>query len=228
MHDKTEINKETEVLTSGGTTIEIQRGLKHTRIELNILHQADDDQLSSEELLSRIRNVFKAPHPGSQRWETLGLKIYLTHKLLDKIKATFMAVEVDDETNDSDLLKNFSWELNECSRIVLPILAFDLDAYRLEVESILKCIHQDNEPENEPHQIDPLPVIPAQPVSPRAVSPGTSNTNPPQNSGNGQNGKSDKSRTQLSPRLTERLKAFNKSEFTGTNRLRTEIPSIKP
>jgi len=221
MINKTEINKDAEVFSSGGTTIEIQRGSKNTRIELNILHRTDDDQLSSEDLVSQIHAAFEAPNRGSHWRDTFLQKLNQIRKLIDKVESNFVAVEMGDE-NDPTFLSNFSQILNVGSR-VLPMFGFDLHTCRMEVESLLECIRQDNEAESEPRPIDPLPISPAQPVSPHAVGSNTSNTNPPQNSGNGQTAKSDKSRTVLSPTMQMRLAPFyQRKNSAGTNGVHTE------
>ncbi|HXT13055.1 MAG TPA: hypothetical protein VN873_15950 [Candidatus Angelobacter sp.] len=213
-----EFTKEAEVLTSGGTTIEIQRGSEGTRIELNIRHSPNNEPFCSEDLLSQICNVFKNPHRSSYRWETLELELKLARKLLDKITSTLVALEVNDGTNDPEFLKNFSRELNECSRIVLPILALSLDARRLEVESMLECMREDNESESEPRQVDLLPIGPAQPVLQRSADSSGTVVKPLQKPSNGQIGKSEKPRGGLSPTLTQRLEAFKqKNKFAGTN-----------
>jgi hypothetical protein len=222
MNDKIENTKEAEILTSGGTTIEIQRGSKNTRIELNILHRTDDDQLSSEDLLSQIHAAFEAPNRGSHWRDTFLQKLNQIRKLLDKVESNFVAVEMGDE-NDPTFLSNFSQILNVGSRVVLPMFGFDLHTSRMEVESLLECIRQDNEPESDPRPINPLPISPARPVSPRAVGSNTSNTNPPQNSGNGKTEKSDKSRTVLSPAMQMRLAPFyQRKNSAGTNGVHTE------
>jgi len=222
-----QITKEAEILTSGGATVEIRRGSKNTQIELNILHYPDDDEISEEELLSQFRATLEAPAHGSQWQETLGL-INFAHKFLDKIKSNLVAFEVGEETNDPTFLRNIRRMLNECSRVVLPRLAFALDAHLMDVESLLGDILLDNEAENEPRQTDPSPISPAQPVSVPAVSADASNTNSLQNSSDGQTAKSDKPRTELPASLTERLKPFQQKNKTDGTSGPTEPPPTKP
>lgn len=230
MNDKTEFTQESEVLASGSTTVKVRRELKHTHIELNIVHRAEDHQLCGEKLLSQIRAAFKAPPRGSHRWETLDLKLDLIRKLFNEIKSTFHAVEAEERTNDFTLLTDFSRVLNECSCVFLPILTFDLDAYRLVVESMLECIRRDNEPESEPHQIDLLPISPPQPISPCAASTNATVTKPLQKSGDSQNAKPNESRGGISPTLKARLHAFGqRNGVAETNSHHTEAPlPIKP
>jgi hypothetical protein len=102
-----------------------------------------------------------------------------------------------------------------------------LDARRLEVESILECIREENESESELCQVDLLPIGPAQPVLRHPVGSNGALVKPSQKSGNGQIGKSDKARVGLSPTLTERLEAFKQNKMPE-RMVDTEPPPIKP
>jgi len=226
-NNEIEITTEAEVLTSGGAMIVIRRGSGNTQIELNILHYPDDDPISDEELTSKISAAFNAPARDSRWQETVDF-IILACKLLDKIKSKLLAFEVGEETNDPTFLRNIRRMLNECSRVVLPRLAFALDAHLMDVESLLGDILLANEAENEPSQTDPSPISPAQPVSVPAVSADASNTNSLQNSSDGQTAKSDKPRTELPASLTERLKPFQQKNKTDGTSGPTEPPPTKP